>query len=190
MKIDLFCLDFPSAFRLRGFSLQCQLYIFSECVPVIKEKATQPGPRQQAKVDTNVIETGYWYSPCWTPGRSGGELFLLCTRELFLSPWVFCSFMFSVCNTAWIPCHFLFSCFLSSVIIGWLHICQSDILMPSQDRSDLWSSSDSPLAWDLNLAILRFCIFSGRLHHLENEIFSHANMWVIKTHWWLMQGDY
>lgn len=87
MKIDLFCLDFHSAFRLRGFSLQCQLYIFSKCVPVIKEKATQPGPRQQAKVDTNVIETGYWYSPCWTPAHLGGEPFLLYTLslEVFLS---------------------------------------------------------------------------------------------------------
>lgn len=82
MKIDLFCLDFHSAFRLRDFSLQCQLYIFSECVPVIKEKATQPGPRQQGKVDTNVIETGYWYSPCWLPAHLGRELCLLCTLSM------------------------------------------------------------------------------------------------------------
>lgn len=102
MKIDLFCLDFHSAFRLRDFSLQCQLYIFSECVPVIKEKATQPGPRQQAKVDTNVIETGYWYSPCWLPAHLGRSCVFSAhwAWSFSLSWWVFCSFMFSVCAPA------------------------------------------------------------------------------------------
>lgn len=78
---------FCSAFRLRYFSLQCWLYFFSECVPAIKEKATQPGPRQQTKVDTNLIETGYWYSPCWLPAHLDRELFLLCilSMEVFLS---------------------------------------------------------------------------------------------------------
>lgn len=87
MKIDLFCLDFRSTFRLRDFSLLCWLYISFECVPIIKEKATQPGPRQQVKVDTNVIETGYWYSPCSLPAHLGGELFLRCTliMVVFLS---------------------------------------------------------------------------------------------------------
>ena len=86
MKMDLFCLDFRSAFCLSDFSLQCWLYLFSVCVPVIKEKATQPGPRQQAKVDTNVIETGYWYSKCWLPAHLARELFLLCilSMEVFL----------------------------------------------------------------------------------------------------------
>lgn len=45
MKIDLFCLGFHSAFRLRDFSLRCQLYIFSKCVPVIKEKGHTAGPQ-------------------------------------------------------------------------------------------------------------------------------------------------
>lgn len=46
-------------FRLRDFSLQCQPYMFSEFVPVIIKKATELDPRQQTKVDTNVIETAY-----------------------------------------------------------------------------------------------------------------------------------
>lgn len=201
MKIDLFCLDFHSAFRLRGFSLQCQLYISSKCVAVIKEKASQPGPRQQAKVDTNVIETGYWYSPCWTPAHLGGELFLLCTwsLEVFLSEWVFCSFMFCVCKTAWVSCHFLFSCFLSSSVIGSVQICQSDILMHSQARSDFWSSSDSPLL-EISIQPMKGLHFPGCKHHLQNKIFSarfmaaheaiQTNMWVNIIHWWLMLGGY
>lgn len=90
MRIDLFCLDFRSAFRLSNFSLRrwlCFLFCFlCVCTSHKKEKATQPGPRQQAKVDTNVIETGYWYSQSWLPCHLVGELFLLCIQstEVFL----------------------------------------------------------------------------------------------------------
>lgn len=82
----------------RFFTAMSAVYFLRVC-PSRKRKGHAAGARQQAKVDTNVIETGYWYSPCWLPAHLGRELFLLCTlsMEVFLlSLWVFCSFMFSL----------------------------------------------------------------------------------------------
>lgn len=50
MKIDLFCLDFLSRFFTSEiFHCNVSCIFFSECVPVIKEKATQPGPQTTGK---------------------------------------------------------------------------------------------------------------------------------------------
>lgn len=86
-------IDLPPSRSLIWWKLICSLWVFDRlfasaifhCVsspsgsPVMKEKATEPEPRQQATVDTDVIETGYWYSQSWPPGHLGSEPLLLCT---------------------------------------------------------------------------------------------------------------
>lgn len=169
--------------------------MFSKLVPVIKEKPTEPGPRQQVKVDTNVTETAYWYSPYWVPEscvshtEHGGFPQSKCSVHscfLCVSP-----------NTAEVPCHFSFSCCLTAVTIGSLRICHSDILMQNQAQSDFWSSSVSPLL-EISIQPLKGLHFIGCMHDLLEKIFSArfmaaheatwTSMWVNIIHLWLMHG--
>lgn len=86
MKIDLFC--FLLCFSPQRFFTAMLAVSPLAVSPSHKRKGhTQPGLRQEAKVDTNVIETGYWYSPCRLPAHLGKELFLLCilSVEVFSS---------------------------------------------------------------------------------------------------------
>lgn len=120
----------------RFFTAVSAVYFLPLCVPAMKEKATQLGPRQQTEVDTDVIETGYWYSSCWLPAYLGRELLLSCTRSGRLSfhsgRSVHSCFLSESLKTAGVPCHVCFWSPLSSVMTASLNICQSDILMQSQ----------------------------------------------------------
>lgn len=192
---------FTPLFRLRDFSLRCQLYIFSKCVPVIKEKGHTAGPQTTGEGRYKR----YWNWLLIFPLLTACPLRQRAVSSLHTWAWRFSSHSgcsvhscFSLCEpeeTARVPCHFLFACLLSSVMTGSLRICQSDILMQSQAQSDFWSSSNFPLL-EISIQPLKALDFPGCMHLFQGKIFSarfmaalettQMSMWVNIIHSWQM----
>lgn len=164
MKIDLFCLDFSLRFSpQRVFAAVSAVYI---SLRASRRQAWKKRPRShQAKVDTNVTETVCRCSRLPPTYRQGGRS---SSAHEAPAPPSFPPLLVTL-RTARLPCHFLFSCLLSSVMIGSLRIRRIDLSHCSGRASGRTPEARAllPPAWNFNPATGRFTFC--RMHLLQEE---------------------